>query len=71
MKLDALHAEMWELYLGIDKAWRVHFDHLIVKSDFKILFEMVSRNFKFYRNISIYCSRWLLAISSFIEIFLF
>lgn len=47
---DALHAEMWVLYLGIEMAWREHFDHLIVESDSKILIDMISDKFKFNGN---------------------
>jgi len=50
---DALHAEIWGLYLGLEMAWRKHYSHLIVESDSKILIDMISDNFKFNRNIPI------------------
>nr|ABD32321.2 Ribonuclease H [Medicago truncatula] len=50
---DALHAEMWGLYLGLDMAWREHYSHLIVESDSKILIDMISDNFKFNGNIPV------------------
>jgi len=54
---DALHAEMWGLYLGIEMAWREHFDHLIVESDSKILIDMIFDKFKFNGNIPILVHR--------------
>jgi len=30
---DALHAEMWGLYLGSSMTWREHFSHHIVESN--------------------------------------
>ncbi|GAU24368.1 hypothetical protein TSUD_390770 [Trifolium subterraneum] len=54
---DALHVEMWGLYLGLDMAWREHFSHLIVESDSKILIDMISDNFKFNGNIPILVQR--------------
>ncbi|GAU31501.1 hypothetical protein TSUD_332760 [Trifolium subterraneum] len=41
---DALHAEMWGMYLGIDIAWRDGLSHLIVESDSKVLINMVTNN---------------------------
>ncbi|CAJ2642097.1 unnamed protein product [Trifolium pratense] len=43
---DALQAEMWGLYLGLDMAWREQFSHLIVENDSKILIDMISDDFK-------------------------
>jgi ribonuclease HI len=43
---DALHAEMWGLYLGLDMAWREGISHLIVESDSKVLIDMVTNNCK-------------------------
>jgi ribonuclease HI len=54
---DALHAEMWGLYLGLDMAWREHYSHLIVESDSKILIDMISDNFKFNGNIPVLVHR--------------
>jgi len=54
---DALHAEMWGLYLGMEMAWREHIDHLIVESDSKILINMISDKFKFNGNIPILVQR--------------
>jgi len=50
---DALHAEMWRLYLGLNMVWREHYSHLTVESDSKILIEMISDNFKFNGNIPV------------------
>jgi len=43
---DALHAEMWGLYLGLDMTWREGISHLIVESDSKVLIDMVTNNCK-------------------------
>ena len=42
---DALHAEMWGLYLGLDMAWGEGIPHLIVESDSKVI-DMVTNNCK-------------------------
>ncbi|RHN50339.1 putative ribonuclease H-like domain-containing protein [Medicago truncatula] len=39
---DALHAELWGMYLGLDMAWREHITQLIVESDSKTLIDMVT-----------------------------
>ncbi|GAU32767.1 hypothetical protein TSUD_323350 [Trifolium subterraneum] len=39
---DALHAEMWGMYLGMDIAWMDGLSHLIVESDSKVLINMVT-----------------------------
>ncbi|GAU34538.1 hypothetical protein TSUD_219210 [Trifolium subterraneum] len=41
---DALHAEMWGMYIGIDLARRQGITHLQVESDSKVLVEMVTGN---------------------------
>jgi len=43
---DALHAEMWGLYLGLDMAWSEGLSHVIVESDSKVLIDMVANNCK-------------------------
>ncbi|GAU24728.1 hypothetical protein TSUD_355570 [Trifolium subterraneum] len=40
---DALHAEMWSMYLGLDLARRVGIMHLHVESDSKVLIDMVTK----------------------------
>jgi len=44
---DALHAELWGMYLGLDMVWRDHIPQLIVESDSKTLIDMVTGNCKF------------------------
>jgi ribonuclease HI len=44
---DALHAEMWGMYLRLEMAWREHISQLIVESDSKILIDIVTENCKF------------------------
>ncbi|GAU12898.1 hypothetical protein TSUD_73850 [Trifolium subterraneum] len=39
---DALHVEMWGMYLGIDIAWRNGLSHLTVESDSKVLINMIT-----------------------------
>jgi len=39
---DALHAEMWGVYLGLEMAWRDHIPQLIVESDSKLLIDMIT-----------------------------
>ncbi|MCI40706.1 ribonuclease H protein, partial [Trifolium medium] len=41
---DALHAEMWGIYIGMDLAWRRGTTHLQVDSDFNVLVDMVTEN---------------------------
>jgi len=48
---DALHAEMWKLYLSFDMVWNEQFNHVIVESDSKIQIDTISDNFKFDGNI--------------------
>ncbi|WJX23886.1 hypothetical protein P8452_13068 [Trifolium repens] len=43
---DALHAEMWGMYLGMDLAWRQGITHLHVESDSKVLVDMVTNRVK-------------------------
>ena len=43
---DALHAEMWGLYLGLDMAWSEGLSHVIIESDSKVLIDMVTNNCK-------------------------
>jgi ribonuclease HI len=50
---DALHAEMWDLYIGLDMTQWENISHFFVKSDSKILLDMNSNIFKFNRNIQI------------------
>jgi len=38
---DALHAELWGMYLGLDMVWREQIPQLIVGSDSKTLIDMV------------------------------
>jgi len=38
--------KLWDLYIGIDMAWREGLSHLIVKSDLNVLVDMVSNNCK-------------------------
>jgi ribonuclease HI len=39
---DALHAEMWGVYLELEMAWRDHIPQLIVESDSKLLIDMIT-----------------------------
>jgi ribonuclease HI len=39
---DALHAEMWGMYIGVDMARRQGITHLQVESDSKVLVDMVT-----------------------------
>ena len=39
---DALHAEMWGVYLGLVMAWRNRIPQLIVESDSKLLIDMIT-----------------------------
>ncbi|PNX95042.1 ribonuclease H [Trifolium pratense] len=48
---DALHAEMWGMYIGMDLARRQGITHLQVESDSKVLVEMVTGNYNDNRNI--------------------
>jgi len=41
---DALHAEMWGVYLGLEMAWRDRIPQLIVESDSKLLIDMITYN---------------------------
>jgi ribonuclease HI len=41
---DALHAEMWGMYIGMDLARRQGITHLQVESDSKVLVDMVTGN---------------------------
>jgi ribonuclease HI len=43
---DALHAEMWDLYIELDMARREGISHLIVESDSKVLGNMFTNNCK-------------------------
>ncbi|GAU14826.1 hypothetical protein TSUD_50380 [Trifolium subterraneum] len=43
---DALHAEMWGMYLGMNLAWRQGITHLHVESDSKVLINMVTKRIK-------------------------
>ncbi|GAU23111.1 hypothetical protein TSUD_305580 [Trifolium subterraneum] len=43
---DALHAEMWGMYIGMDLARRKGVTHLQVESDSKVLVDMVTGNCK-------------------------
>jgi ribonuclease HI len=43
---DALHAEMWGMYIGMDLARRQGITHLQVESDSKVLVDMVTGNCK-------------------------
>jgi Mrp family chromosome partitioning ATPase len=42
---DALHAEMWGMYIIIDLARRQGITHLQVESDLNVLVYMVTRNY--------------------------
>ena len=44
---DALHAELWGMYLGLDMAWREQIPQLIVESDSKTLIDMVTGSCNF------------------------
>ncbi|MCI61737.1 ribonuclease H protein, partial [Trifolium medium] len=48
---DALHAEMWRMYLGLDLARQQGIRQLHVESDFKVLIDMVTKKNKFNGNI--------------------
>jgi len=54
---DALHAEIWGMYLGLEMAWREHISQLIVESDSKILIDLVTENCKFSGSVSILVQR--------------
>jgi len=43
---DALHAEMWGMYAGMQMENKERFTHLIVESDSKLLINMVTRSYK-------------------------
>jgi len=43
---DALHAEMWGLYLGLDLTLSEGLSHVIVESDLKVLIDMDTNNCK-------------------------
>ncbi|GAU10638.1 hypothetical protein TSUD_421140, partial [Trifolium subterraneum] len=43
---DALHAEMWGMYTGMQMARRQGFTHIIVESDSKLLIDMVTGSCK-------------------------
>jgi len=43
---DALHAEMWGLYIGLELAWRDGVSCLCVEGDSKLLIDMVTNNCK-------------------------
>jgi len=43
---DALTAEMWGMFLGMQLAWRQGFHHLQVESDSKTLVDMIKGNVK-------------------------
>jgi len=47
---DALCAEMWGMYLGMQLAWRQGFHNLQVESDSKTLVDMITRKVKFNGN---------------------
>jgi ribonuclease HI len=49
---DALHAEMWGMYIGMDLARRQGITHLQVESDSKVLVDMVTGNCNTNGNIS-------------------
>lgn len=44
---NALHAELWGMYLGLDMAWREQIPQLIVESDSKTLIDMVTGSCNF------------------------
>jgi ribonuclease HI len=48
---DALHAEMWGTYIGMDFARRQEITHLQVESDSKVLVDMVIVNYNANGNI--------------------
>ena len=50
---DALHTEMWGMYLGLKMAWQEHILQLIVGSETKILIDMVTENCKFSGSVPI------------------
>ena len=54
---DALHAEMWDMYLGLEMAWREHIPQLIVESDSKILIDLVTENYKFSGSVPVLVQR--------------
>ncbi|GAU49093.1 hypothetical protein TSUD_137780 [Trifolium subterraneum] len=43
---DALHAEMWGMYVGMNLAWSQRITHLHVESDSKVLIDMVTERIK-------------------------
>ncbi|GAU18198.1 hypothetical protein TSUD_249000 [Trifolium subterraneum] len=47
---DALHAEMWGMYLGLGLARREGIMHLHVESDSKVLIDMVTKKINFKGN---------------------
>jgi ribonuclease HI len=59
---DALHAEMWGMYLGLDLARREVIMHLHVESDSKVLIDMVTKKINFKGNMPtlVRCIRQLL-----------
>jgi ribonuclease HI len=44
---DAFHTEMWDMYLGLNVAWRENITHLIVESDSNFFVDMINDNCKF------------------------
>jgi len=43
---NALHAEMWGMYSGLDMTWREGASHLIIESDSKVVVDMVTNKCK-------------------------
>lgn len=48
---NALHVEMWGMYLGLDMIWREGVSHLIIQSDLKVLVDMITNKCKTNGNI--------------------
>ena len=47
--LSKVKYDMWDMYLGLDLAWRENTTHLIKESDSKILVDMTTENCNFGR----------------------
>jgi ribonuclease HI len=62
---DALHAEMWDMYIGMDMARRKGITHLQVESDSSFLVDMVTGKCNINGNVStlIRCIRDLKNVS--------
>jgi len=48
---DVFHVDIWDMYVGLNMAWRENITHLIVESDSKVVVDLINDNCKFSETI--------------------